>query len=32
VRFVPVADAGHFVMLDQPAAFRDALDLFLAAP
>ena len=32
VRFVPVADAGHFVMLDQSAAFRDALDVFLPAP
>ena len=29
VRFVPVAEAGHFVMLDQPEAFRTALDAFL---
>ena len=32
VRFVPIAEAGHFVMLDQAAAFREALDAFLAAP
>jgi pimeloyl-ACP methyl ester carboxylesterase len=32
VRFVPIADAGHFVMLDQPEAFRTALEAFLAAP
>lgn len=30
VAFVPVADAAHFVMLDQPAAFAAALDAFLA--
>ncbi|MBV9929637.1 MAG: alpha/beta hydrolase [Alphaproteobacteria bacterium] len=29
VRFVPIAEAGHFVMLDQPAAFRAALEAFL---
>lgn len=29
--FVPVADAAHFVMLDQPAAFAAALTAFLAA-
>ncbi|WP_309603479.1 alpha/beta hydrolase [Sphingomonas sp.] len=29
VTFVPIAEAGHFVMLDQPAAFRAALDVFL---
>lgn len=29
VRFVDIADAGHFVMLDQPAAFAAALDVFL---
>ena len=29
VTFVPIANAGHFVMLDQPAAFRAALDAFL---
>lgn len=31
-RYVPVADTRHFIMLDQPAAFRAALDAFLAAP
>ncbi|WP_375395432.1 alpha/beta fold hydrolase [uncultured Sphingomonas sp.] len=31
VVFVPIADSAHFVMLDQPAAFRAALDAFLAA-
>jgi pimeloyl-ACP methyl ester carboxylesterase len=30
VRFAPVAEAGHFVMLDQPEAFRAALEAFLA--
>lgn len=30
VTLVPIADAAHFVMLDQPAAFRAALDQFLA--
>jgi pimeloyl-ACP methyl ester carboxylesterase len=30
VRFVPVAEAGHFVMLDQPEAFRTALEAFVA--
>jgi pimeloyl-ACP methyl ester carboxylesterase len=30
VRFVPIAEAGHFAMLDQPEAFRAALDAFLA--
>jgi pimeloyl-ACP methyl ester carboxylesterase len=30
VRFVPIAEAGHFVMLDQPEAFRAALEAFLA--
>lgn len=29
VRFVGVADAGHFVMLDRPQAFADALSAFL---
>ncbi len=29
VTFVPVADSGHFVMLDQPAAFAAAVDGFL---
>ncbi|MES2339922.1 MAG: alpha/beta hydrolase [Pseudomonadota bacterium] len=29
VTYVPVADAAHFVMLDQPAAFATALDDFL---
>lgn len=29
VTFVPVAEAGHFVMLDQPAAFATALDAFV---
>jgi pimeloyl-ACP methyl ester carboxylesterase len=28
--FVDVADAGHFVMLDQPEAFRGAVERFLA--
>jgi len=31
VRFEAIGDAAHFVMLDQPAAFRAALDRFLAA-
>jgi pimeloyl-ACP methyl ester carboxylesterase len=30
VTFVAVGDSAHFVMLDQPAAFRAALDAFLA--
>jgi pimeloyl-ACP methyl ester carboxylesterase len=30
VTFVPVGDAAHFVMLDQPAAFQAAIDDFLA--
>jgi pimeloyl-ACP methyl ester carboxylesterase len=30
VTHVPVAEAAHFVMLDQPAAFARALDTFLA--
>jgi len=30
VTFVPVGDAAHFVMLDQPAAFQAAIDGFLA--
>lgn len=30
VTFVPVGDSAHFVMLDQPAAFQQALDAFLA--
>ncbi|MBO9624379.1 MAG: alpha/beta hydrolase [Sphingomonas sp.] len=30
VRFVDVGDSGHFVMLDQPAAFARALAAFLA--
>jgi pimeloyl-ACP methyl ester carboxylesterase len=30
VTYVPVADAGHFVMIDQPAAFAKALANFLA--
>ena len=30
VTFVPVGDSAHFVMLDQPAAFRAALEAFLA--
>ena len=29
VSFVPIAEAGHFAMLDQPAAFRAALDAFV---
>ena len=29
VRFVPIGDAGHFVMLDQPQEFAAALDQFL---
>jgi pimeloyl-ACP methyl ester carboxylesterase len=29
VTFVPVADSGHFVMLDQPAAFAAALSAFV---
>ena len=29
VTYAPVADARHFVMLDQPAAFAKALDDFL---
>jgi pimeloyl-ACP methyl ester carboxylesterase len=29
VTFVPVADSGHFVMLDQPQAFAAALDAFV---
>lgn len=29
VSFVPIAEAGHFVMLDQPAAFRAELEAFL---
>jgi pimeloyl-ACP methyl ester carboxylesterase len=29
VTYVPVADAAHFVMLDQPAAFAKALGDFL---
>ncbi len=28
VRFVDIADSGHFVMLDQPKAFADALGMF----
>jgi len=30
VTFVPIANAGHFAMLDQPAAFAAALDAFVA--
>jgi pimeloyl-ACP methyl ester carboxylesterase len=30
VAFTGIADSGHFVMLDQPAAFRAALAAFLA--
>lgn len=30
VRFVPVGDSAHFIMLDQPEAFGDALAAFLA--
>ncbi len=29
VRFVDIADAGHFVMLDQPKAFAHALGMFV---
>lgn len=29
VTFVDVADSGHFIMLDQPAAFAAAIDAFL---
>lgn len=29
ITFVPVADSGHFVMLDQPQAFAAALDAFV---
>ncbi len=29
ITFVPIAESGHFVMLDQPAAFRAALDAFV---
>lgn len=31
VTYVPVADSGHFIMLDQPEAFRAALAAFLAS-
>lgn len=31
VKFVDIADAAHFVMLDQPARFQSALDAFLAS-
>ena len=31
VSFVGIGDAAHFVMLDQPEAFRDALTAFLAS-
>ena len=30
VTFVAIANAGHFAMLDQPAAFAAALDAFVA--
>lgn len=30
-RLVPIADSWHFIMLDQPSAFADALSEFLAA-
>ena len=30
VTYVAVADSGHFVMLDQPAAFETAIDAFLS--
>lgn len=29
VTFVPIADSGHFIMLDQPQAFATALDPFV---
>jgi pimeloyl-ACP methyl ester carboxylesterase len=29
IRFAPVAESGHFVMLDQPELFRAELDAFL---
>jgi pimeloyl-ACP methyl ester carboxylesterase len=29
ITYVDIADAGHFVMLDQPIAFRAALDAFV---
>jgi pimeloyl-ACP methyl ester carboxylesterase len=29
VRFAPIAESGHFVMLDQPQRFRAELDAFL---
>jgi len=29
VRFIDIADSGHFVMLDQPTAFADALGMFV---
>ena len=29
ITYVPVADSGHFVMLDQPGAFQAAVDGFL---
>jgi pimeloyl-ACP methyl ester carboxylesterase len=29
VRFAPIAESGHFVMLDQPQKFRTELDTFL---
>jgi pimeloyl-[acyl-carrier protein] methyl ester esterase len=32
VKPVVIADAKHFIMLDQPKAFADALDAFLAQP
>lgn len=32
IAFVDVAEAGHFVMLDQPEAFEAALSAFLAEP
>jgi len=31
VTYVPVADAAHFVMLDQPQAFQDAIEAFAKA-
>jgi pimeloyl-ACP methyl ester carboxylesterase len=30
VSFVPIADAGHFVMLDQPRAFQAAVTAFVS--
>lgn len=31
-KLMPIADSWHFIMLDQPAAFQNVIDAFLAAP